>query len=55
MPTTAQAAWPYSCNWVKRKISDGKSGVDFVLFDGEEFVFADRDPYFLGSTHFAEE
>jgi glutaminyl-peptide cyclotransferase len=33
----------------------GKYGVDFVFFDGEEFVFADRDPYFLGSTHFADE
>ncbi len=29
-------------------------GVDFVLFDGEEFVFDDqRDKYFLGSEHFA--
>ncbi len=31
-------------------------GVDFVLFDGEEFIFdkrRDRDRYFLGSTHFA--
>jgi glutaminyl-peptide cyclotransferase len=34
---------------------DGKLGVDFVLFDGEELVFNDRDPYFLGSTHFADE
>ena len=34
---------------------DGKMGVDFVLFDGEEFVFSDRDEYFLGSTHFAED
>ena len=33
---------------------DGPYGVDFVLFDGEEFVFlARRDPMFLGSTHFA--
>jgi len=31
-------------------------GVDFVLFDGEELIFdADRDPYFLGSEHFARE
>ena len=30
-------------------------GVDVVLFDGEEFVFNDRDPYFLGSTFFAQE
>jgi len=29
-------------------------GVDIVLFDGEELVFRERqDPYFLGSTHFA--
>jgi len=33
----------------------GTLGVDFVFFDGEEFVFGDRDPYFLGSTHFAEQ
>jgi glutaminyl-peptide cyclotransferase len=33
-----------------------KYGVDFVLFDGEELVFdKDRDPYFLGSEHFARE
>ncbi len=31
-----------------------KYGVDFVFFDGEELVYDDRrDPYFLGSTHFA--
>jgi hypothetical protein len=33
-------------------------GVDFVLFDGEEFIFdaqRDRDRYFLGSSHFARE
>ena len=32
-------------------------GVDFVLFDGEEFIFdryRDRDLYFLGSKHFAK-
>lgn len=30
-------------------------GVDLVLFDGEELVFdSQRDPYFLGSTHFAQ-
>lgn len=29
-------------------------GVDFVFFDGEEFIFDDRrDKYFLGSEHFA--
>lgn len=31
-------------------------GIDFVLFDGEELVFDNqRDPYFLGSTFFAEQ
>jgi hypothetical protein len=30
-------------------------GVDFVLFDGEELVYGERDPYFLGSEHFARE
>jgi glutaminyl-peptide cyclotransferase len=34
-------------------------GVDFVLFDGEEFIFreddADNNPYFLGSVHFARQ
>jgi hypothetical protein len=29
-------------------------GIDFVLFDAEEFVFVeDRDPYFLGAEYFA--
>jgi len=35
-----------------------KYGVDFVLFDGEEFIFdknRDGDNYFLGSKHFAGE
>ncbi len=31
-----------------------KVGVDFVFFDGEEYIFdSDRDNYFLGSKHFA--
>jgi len=30
-------------------------GVDFVLFDAEEFVFSERDRYFLGSEHFARQ
>jgi glutaminyl-peptide cyclotransferase len=30
-------------------------GVDFVLFDGEELVYSDNDPYFVGSTYFAKE
>jgi len=28
-------------------------GVDFVFFDGEEFIFRTDDPYFLGAEHFA--
>lgn len=33
-----------------------KYGVDFVLFDGEELVYDKaRDPFFLGSEHFASE
>lgn len=31
----------------------GNLGVDFVLFDGEEFVFGEQDLYFLGSEYFA--
>lgn len=35
---------------------NGKIGVDFVLFDAEEFVFDEtRDPYFLGSEYFARD
>lgn len=30
-------------------------GVDFVLFDGEEFIFDRRDRYFLGSEYFARQ
>ncbi len=30
-------------------------GVDFVFFDGEELVYGDRDPYFLGSEYFSKE
>ncbi|MFN9367848.1 MAG: M28 family peptidase [Planctomycetia bacterium] len=30
----------------------GPVGVDFVLFDAEEYVFQQTDPYFLGSTDF---
>ena len=33
----------------------GPVGVDFVLFDAEEYVVANRDPYFLGSTFFARQ
>lgn len=34
---------------------DSRYGVDFVLFDGEEFVYDDSDRYFLGSEHFARD
>lgn len=34
---------------------EGPVGVDFVLFDAEEYVFSQRDPYFIGSTHFARQ
>lgn len=34
---------------------ESKYGVDFVLFDGEEYVFKDTDPYFVGSTWFAKQ
>ncbi len=30
-------------------------GVDFVFFDGEEYVFEQHDEYFFGSTHFGRE
>ena len=33
----------------------GPVGVDFVLFDAEEYVVAPRDPYCLGSTFFARQ
>lgn len=33
---------------------ESKLGIDFAFFDGEEFVFGERDPYFLGSEHFAK-
>jgi glutaminyl-peptide cyclotransferase len=32
-----------------------KVGVDFVIFDGEEYIFErERDKYFFGSEHFAQ-
>ncbi len=35
---------------------DGKYGIDFVFFDGEEFVYVyQRDPMFLGSQAFANQ
>ena len=34
----------------------GKYGIDFVFFDGEEFVYVyRRDPMFLGSTYFSRQ
>jgi glutaminyl-peptide cyclotransferase len=33
----------------------GPVGVDFVLFDAEEYVFEPRDPYCVGSTSFARQ
>jgi glutaminyl-peptide cyclotransferase len=30
-------------------------GIDFVLFDGEEYVFNAKDEYFFGSKHFGAE
>ncbi len=30
-------------------------GIDIVLLDGEEFIFSDRDRYFLGSEYFARQ
>ncbi|MFM7035830.1 MAG: M28 family peptidase [Planctomycetia bacterium] len=33
----------------------GPTGVDFILFDAEEYVFGPRDPYCLGSTFFARQ
>jgi hypothetical protein len=32
---------------------EGNYGVDFVFFDGEEFVFNDNDAYFLGAEYFS--
>ncbi len=32
-----------------------KYGVDFLLLDGEEYIFDERDRYFLGSEYFARE
>lgn len=34
---------------------DTPVGIDFVLFDGEEYVFDRNDEYFFGSKHFARE
>lgn len=30
-------------------------GVDFVIFDGEEYIFEEGDEYFLGSKHFGRQ
>jgi hypothetical protein len=34
---------------------DCKYGIDFVLFDGEEFIFRETDRFFLGSEYFARD
>jgi hypothetical protein len=34
---------------------DTKVGVDFVFFDGEEYVFDKKDEYFFGSKYFGRE
>lgn len=34
---------------------DSRFGVDFVLFDAEELVYQEGDPYSLGAEHFARE
>ena len=34
---------------------DTKYGVDFVLFDGEEFIFDENGRFFLGSEYFARD
>lgn len=44
-------------NLLAKRLDEGAPdkdfGVDFALFDGEELVYSDRDPYFLGSQWFA--
>jgi hypothetical protein len=40
-------------DWVARY--PGPQGIDFVLLDGEEFVFGSRDTYFLGSRYFGQQ
>lgn len=35
--------------------TDPDFGVDFALFDAEELVYSDRDPYFLGSQWFGRQ
>ena len=32
-----------------------KYGIDFLLLDGEEFIFSERGRFFLGSEYFARE
>jgi hypothetical protein len=32
-----------------------KYGIDFLLLDGEEFVFSEQDRYFIGSEYFARD
>lgn len=32
-----------------------KYGIDILMLDGEEYIFSERDQYFLGSQYFAED
>lgn len=38
-----------------QEATDPDFGVDFALFDAEELVYSDRDPYFLGSQWFGRQ
>ncbi len=40
---------------IRQAVGQRGFGVDFVFFDGEEFVLSENDPYFLGSTFFANQ
>lgn len=56
---TSGAAWMMELGHHMKDLKT-EVGVDFVLFDGEEFVFKTRynggdDKYFFGSEHFAED
>jgi glutaminyl-peptide cyclotransferase len=55
------AAWMMELAHHMKDLKDAKDrplkvGVDFILFDGEEYIFErDRDKYFIGSEYFASE
>ena len=46
-PPLTKLLWCADYSWAK------PPGVDFVFFDGEEYVFQKTDRYFFGSEHFA--